>query len=240
MSGHSKWSTIKHKKAATDAKRSKLFSQLARLISVASKEKGSDLTCNPNLRMLIEKAKIANMPKDNIDRAIKKGAGELEGVSYEEFLLEAYGPEKIAILIEGITDNKNRTVSEIKNILTKQNAKMANPGSVSYLFSKKGAIEIGLEDNALPKEELELSVIESGADDMEWSDDTLTIYTSPENLMAVKNILDEKGIKIKSFNFDWIPAVKAEIPVEQREKVEKLFDTISDHDDVQELYSNLK
>lgn len=178
MSGHSHWAGIKHKKAVVDAKRGKLFSKLAKIIAVAAREKGGDLTMNPRLRIAIETAQKANMPKENVERAIKRGTGELEGIKLEEITLEVYGPEGIAILVEGITDNKNRTINEIKKILSEHNAKLGQEGSARWAFERQGE--------------------------------------------------------------EWVAKFPMEVSQEQREKLEKLFEALDEHDDVQEIYSSLK
>ncbi|MBU1102865.1 YebC/PmpR family DNA-binding transcriptional regulator [Patescibacteria group bacterium] len=241
MSGHSKWSQIKHKKALTDAKKGKVFSKLVRQIAIAARQKGVDPEANPNLRMLIEKARSFNMPQDNIERAIKKGAGELEGQKFEEFTLEAYGAGNTAIIIEGTTDNKNRTVSEIKFLLTQHNGKLANSGSVMWLFERCGAINIK-KPAAATKEDLELTAIDSGAQDFKWLDEeNLEIVTQPEELEKVKKALAEKGLAADESSLDWRPKNEVTAPDEKtKEQLEKLFDALDENDDVSEIYSNLK
>ncbi len=242
MSGHSKWSKIKRGKAITDAKRGKLFSKLAKIISVAARDKGGDPKFNPTLRMAIEKAKEANMPNENIERAIAKGAGGEEESRMEEFLYEAYGPGGIAILIEGITDNKNRTLSEIKNILTKQNAKFVESGGVSYLFQKRGVIVVDSALVNLTKDDLELAAIEAGAEDIKWQNETsLIIYTNPLELDKVKGNLEAQPVSPESASLDWIPMSEVEVSDSKtKEQLEKLFDALDENDDVNEIYSNLK
>ncbi len=234
MSGHSHWASIKHKKGAADEKRGKVFSKISRMISVAAKQGGGDPEANSKLRLAVEQAKQANMPKDNIERAIKKGTGELEGEKLEQVVFEAYGPGKTAIIIEGITDNKNRTLSEIKQILNQNKGKLANEGSVKWLFERKGSIIINKEN----KEELELIVIEAGAEDINEHDEFLEIYTKPEDLEKVKKNLEEKGIKPESVSLDWV--AKENIEVKEKEACEKLFEALDDNDAVQNIYSNLK
>jgi YebC/PmpR family DNA-binding regulatory protein len=242
MSGHSKWSQIKHKKAITDAKKGKIFSKIARMISVAARESGGDPSANYKLRVIIDKAKTVNMPSDNVDRAIKKGTGELEGVKMEEFTYEAYGPGGIALIIEGITDNKNRTLSEIKHALSSQGGKFAESGSVSFLFQKKGVIVVNNETKKADKETLELAVIDAGADDLSWQDETiLEIHTKPEDLEKVKAALKQNDIEIESSSLDWVPL--NEISIEDAKlqgQAEKLIETLDERDDVNEIYSNLK
>ncbi len=241
MSGHSKWSQIKHKKAITDGKKSKIFGKLARLITLAVRDKGDNPEINATLRLAIDKAKQMNMPIDNIERAIKRGSGEMAGAQIEEVTYDAYGPGNIALIIEGITDNKNRTLSEIRNILTKHNGKLAE-GGVQWLFDKKGVIELSAEENnGKNKEELELSVIEAGAEDIIWQDNNLKIYTLPENFEITKNNLEKTGLKIDSSSLDLIPKTPIEITDEKiRNQLEKLLDALDENDDVNEIYSNLK
>ena len=241
MSGHSHFSSIKHKKQITDAKRGKIFSKMAKSITVAAKEGGGDPTANSKLRMEIEQAKKINMPKENIERAIKKGTGGLEGAKLEEVVFEAYGPGKIAIIIEGITDNKNRTLGEIKQILSQNGGKLASGGSVKWLFERKGAVIIDSQlqtEELKNKEKLELEAIEVGAEDIYWHDTFLDVYTKPEELEKVKKNLEEKGIKIESSSLDWV--AKEMVEVKENETCQKLFEALDENDAVQDIYSNLK
>ncbi len=240
MSGHSHWHSIRYQKSVADAKRGKIFSKLARQISVAAKEGGGNPETNPKLKMAIEQAKSANMPKDKIERAIKRGTGELAGEKLQSVILEAYGPGGIAIIIEGITDNKNRTITEVKQILNQYNGKMANEGSVRWLFERKGVITIQNEEKTKNKEELEMAVIEAGAEDFHWRNDTLDVYTKPEELEKVKKTLEEKQIKIDSASLDWVAKNTIEIEEKEKEVCEKLFEALEENDAVQDIYSNLK
>jgi len=235
MSGHSHYSSIKHKKALTDQKRGKVFSKLSRLISIAAKEKGGDPESNSTLRLAIEQAKRENMPKDNIQRAIKRGTGELTGEKLEEVTFEAFGPGGIAVIIEGITDNKNRTLGEVKQILNKHRGKLAGEGSVKWLFERKGVIIAQGE-----KEKAELAAIEAGSEDMDWKEDILVVYTAPENLENVKKALQEKDVAIESASLDWV--AKEEIAVGEKDKTacERLFEALDENDAIQDIYSNLK
>jgi YebC/PmpR family DNA-binding regulatory protein len=241
MSGHSKWSKIKRGKAITDAKRGKVFSKYVKMISVAAREKGGDPKTNPTLRMVIEKARSENMPYENIERAIKKGTGEIEGARMENFTYEAYAPGGIALIIEGITDNKNRTLSEIKHMISTLGGKFAESGSVSYLFQKKGVVTINNEKKEISKEDLELAAIEAGAEDIKWMDENiLEIYTKPEELDSIKKSLEENGAAIDSSSLDWVAASEIEVSDEKtKAQVEKLMDALDEHDDVNEIYSNL-
>ena len=240
MSGHSHFSSIKHKKEITDAKRGKVFSKLARQISVAVREKGSDPEANSGLRLVIEKAKSVNMPKDNIERAIKRGTGELAEEKLEEVIYEAYGPGGIAIIIEGITDNKNRALGEIKQILNQAGGKLADSGSVKWMFERKGAITINNEQKTISKEDLEMKAIEAGADDIYWHKEILDIYTKPENLEKVKKNLEEQEIKAESASLDWVAKDEIELEEKERKTAERLFELLDENDAVQEIYSNIK
>jgi len=244
MSGHSHWHSIKRQKQAADKKRGKVFSKISRQISVAAKEGGGDPETNSNLRLAIEKAKDFNMPKDNIERAVKKGTGELEGEKLDSFIFEAYGPEGVAIIIEGITDNKNRTVSEIKKILSQNNGKLADEGSVKWMFERKGSLIINLEDqeeNLKDKEKIELEAIESGAEDfLLHQDNILEIHAKPEKLEQAKNSLKKKGIKIDSSSVDWVAKEELEVDEKTIQKCQNIFDALEENEGVQEVYSNLK
>ncbi|MDD4531123.1 MAG: YebC/PmpR family DNA-binding transcriptional regulator [Candidatus Pacebacteria bacterium] len=237
MSGHSHFHNIKIKKGAEDAKRSKTFSKLSKELSVAAKDGGSDTTFNAKLRSAVEKAKSMNMPADSIDKAIKKGSGELEGFSYEEFLLEAYGPGGTAFIIEGITDNKNRTLGEIKLILTQKGGKYVNEGGIKWMFEKKGVISINAEGK--DREEMEMTAIESGADDVDWDENILYLYTKPEDLENAKKSLEEKKAKIEAANLEWVPKENISVEEEVKEKNQRLFDALDENDDVQNIYTNI-
>ncbi len=238
MSGHSHFRTIKAQKELADAKRGKVFSKLARVITIAVKEGGKDPTANPRLRTVIEQAKEFNMPKDNIERAIKKGTGELAGENLEEFSFEGFGPGQTAIILEGITDNKNRTIGEVKNILSQYGGKMAGEGAVKWMFERKGLIIVSLENGN--KEELELVAIGSGVDDVRWVGDILEIYTKPGDLEKVKKLLEEKKLKIESASLGWVPTQEIIIDKKDQEANQKLFEALDENDAVQDIYSNLK
>lgn len=241
MSGHSHAKTILHKKQITDAKRGKIFSKLAREISVAVREKGGDPEINSKLRLVIEKARQWNLPKDNIERAIKRGTGELAGEKLESVLFEAYGPGGIAIIIEGITDNKNRALGEIKQILNQNNGKLAGSGSVKWMFERKGCIEVqSTKHEEKKKEELEMATIEAGAEDIYWHNDLLDVYTKPEELEKVKKNLEAKGIQAESTTLDWVAKEQVELDEKNKESCQKLFEALDENDVVQGIYSNLK
>lgn len=254
MSGHSKWHKVKWQKAVTDAKKGKIFSKLARMISVAAKEKGPDPETNPKLRLAIEKAREANMPKDNIERAIKKGSGRDTVAALEEFTYEAYGPTGVALIIEGITDNKNRTLSEIKNILSHHQGKVASQGSVLWLFDKVGVLEYEVADSD-QREFLELAAIEAGAQDIKNTKDPSTalasgslpsgnkvlVYTKPEELDKIKQELEKADFKPKSFSLDWQAKDPLDITDKKiKDQLNKLFEALDEQDDINEIYSNLK
>jgi len=242
MSKHSHWATIKRKKEIADQKRGQNFSKILRMISVASKS-GTDSSVNSKLRLAIEKAKEFNMPKETVEKAIKKGAGESEGQALEEFLYEAYGPGKIAILIEGITDNKNRALNEIKNILELNSGKLVASGSVKWMFDRKGfiAVDVDLQnENLKDKQKLELTAIEAGAQDLYWYDNALEIYTKPEDLEEVKRKLEESGIKVSSTSIDWVAKELILVSEKEKETAEKLLSALDESDEVQGVYSNLK
>jgi len=237
MSGHSHFSTIKHKKAIEDEKRGKVFSKLARMISVVAKQ-GADPEINPKLRRALDEARKLNMPKENIERAIKKGTGELTEECFEEVIYEVFGPGNIAFIIEGITDNKNRTLGEIKQILNYNQVKLANEGSVKWMFEKKGIIVINLK----PNEDLELIAIEAGAEDIYWhqEQEVLDIYTKLEEMEKVKKNLENKGIKIESASLDWVAKEFVEASEKEKKIAEKLYEQLDENEAVQEIYSNLK
>jgi YebC/PmpR family DNA-binding regulatory protein len=243
MSGHSHWASIKHKKGAEDKKRGKLFSKLSRQISLAVREKGGDPETNSALRITVEKAKEFNMPKDNIERSIKRGLGELEGEKLEEVIFEAYGPGGIAIIIEGITDNKNRALGEVKQILNQNSGKLVGEGAIRWMFERKGTIIIDLkmqDENLKNKEQLELLAIESGAEDNYWHDDILDVYTKTEDLENVKKSLEEKQVKIDSSSLDWVAKEMIVLNEKQKTEAENLFEALDESESVQEIYSNLK
>ncbi len=242
MSGHSHWSKIKHQKGVADIKRGQIFSKMNRLISVVSKEGGSDPDKNPKLRLAIEKAKSLNMPKENIERAIKKGSGEMEDVQLEEFVFEAYGPGGIAIIVEGITDNKNRVISEIKKILGQSNGKLAGEGSVRWLFERKGVLGINSKTQELKSpEELELMLIESGVENIIKHDDGFwDVFTKTEEAYKTKGALEKQGVVIDSMSLDWIAKEEISLSDKEKESCNKLFELLDENDSVQEIYSNLK
>jgi len=245
MSGHSHCKTIKRVKDAHDAERGKVFSKLARMISVVVKD-GADPASNSKLRQVLDEAKKFNMPKDKIEKAIKRGTGEIEGGKLEEIMYEAFGPGGIAIIIECITDNKNRTLSEVKHVLQKYNGKLAESGSVKWLFERKGIVtlQINSEEASANKDKnsIELIAIESGAEDIDYNEEEniLDVYTKTEELEKVKENLINKKIEIDSSCLGWV--AKNNVDVNEKEKIscEKVFEELDGKDDVQNIYSNLK
>jgi YebC/PmpR family DNA-binding regulatory protein len=240
MSGHSHFSTIKRAKEITDKKRGKIFSKLIKMISMAAKDGLPDPNVNPKLRMAVERAKEANMPKDNIERAIKKGSGGLAGEKLEEVVFEAFGPAGIALIITGITDNKNRMLGEVKQILNQSNGKMAGEGAVKWMFERKGVIAVNTEGQNISKEDLEMKAIEAGAQDTNWHESSLDIYTKPEELDSVKKNLEQIGIESESSSLDFVAKEEVELEEKQKESANKLFEVLDENDDVQDIYSNIK
>lgn len=235
MSGHNKWSTIKHKKGAADAKRGKIFTKIIKEISVAAKLGGGDPAANPRLRTAIDKAKAENMPKDNIERAIKKGAGGLEGVTYEEIIYEGYGPGGAAVLVEVLTDNRNRSVSDIRSIFTKCNGNMGEAGCVAWMFSKKGLI---LYDKSVDFEQLFEAALEAGAEDVAEQEEQLEVTTEAGAFIEVREALEAKGFKHVNAEITMIPQTLVALDGKQAESMLKLMDRLEDNDDVQNVYSN--
>jgi len=237
MSGHSKWATIKHKKAATDAKRGNLFTKLIREITVAARNGGGDSDTNPRLRTALDRAKQSSMPQDNIDRAIKKGTGELEGVTYEEFSIEGYGAGGVAIIVELLTDNKNRTTADIRNIFSKKNGNVAGAGSVGWMFQKKGYIEIN--KKAYPDEDKVMGVVlDAGAQDMQTEDDVYTVITEPKDMDTIRKALEANKIKPASAEITMIPSTTIKLEGEKARQVLGLVEALEEHDDVQNVYAN--
>ena len=235
MSGHSKWSTIKHKKGAADAKRGKLFSKLIKEITIAARVRGGDPAANPRLRTAIDKARAANMPNDNIARAIKKGTGELEGVRYEEVTFEGYGPGGVAVLVETLTDNRNRTVSELRHLFSKLGGNLGEAGCVAWIFSKHGVLTF---DKDVGEETLMDTVLEAGAEDIKDEEDMFTVVTNPSSFETVKEACDKKDIKYIEASLSMVPQNTVKLDRSGAEKMLKLMDALDDHDDVQNAYAN--
>ena len=236
MSGHSKWHTIKHKKGALDAKRGKVFTKLIKEITVAARTGGGDEAANARLRKAVSDAKAQNMPNDTIDRAIKRGTGDLEGVNYEEITYEGYGPSGVAILIETMTDNRNRTVAELRHLLSKNGGNLGESGSVAWMFDKKGYIVV--DKDAKSEDELFEIAIEAGAEDMQDEGDTFEILSDPNNFEAVNEAVKTAGIEPQVAEVSMIPQNYIHLEGADAKQMLKLYEAIDDHDDVQKVYAN--
>lgn len=236
MSGHSKWSSIKHKKAATDAKRGKIFTKLIKEITVAARMGGGDMDANPRLRTAIAAAKNENMPKDNIDRAIKKGTGELEGVNYEESIYEGYGPGGAAVLVESLTDNKNRTVAEVRHIFSKNGGSLGENGCVAWMFDKKGYIVV--EAEATDEDTLMEAALEAGAEDVREDAGNFEVITTPEELEAVKQAVEDAKIPTVTAEITMLPQTTTDLIGKNAEQMMRLMEMMEDCDDVQKVYTN--
>jgi YebC/PmpR family DNA-binding regulatory protein len=238
MSGHSHWAGIKQRKGINDAKRSSIFTKYGRLISVAAKQGGGNTDTNFSLRLAIDQAKSVNMPKETIERAIKKGTGELkDGAEIEEVIYEGFGPGNVAMLVKIATDNRNRTFSEIKSIFTKAGGKLGSEGSVKFMFRLVGNINIPV-DGKDPYD-VEMKAIEAGAEDTIYAGDTITVYTKPEELQKVKENLEKEGLAVEDASLIWAPLQKIEISEDDKLDYEKLLEKLDEHDDVQEIFDNL-
>ncbi len=236
MSGHSKWSTIKHKKGAADAKRGKIFTKLIKEITVAARMGGGDIDANPRLRSAVQAAKTENMPKDNIERAIKKGTGELEGVNYEEISYEGYGPGGAAVLIESLTDNKNRTVAEVRHIFSKTGGNLGENGCVAWMFDLKGYLAVARD--AVDEEQLMEAALEAGAEDVREEEDLFEVITAPGDFESVKEALDKAAIPISEAEVTMLPQNTTNLAGKEAEQMVRLMDMLEDCDDVQKVYTN--
>ncbi|MFU0801170.1 MAG: YebC/PmpR family DNA-binding transcriptional regulator [Xylanivirga thermophila] len=239
MSGHSKWANIKRKKEKTDAQRGKIFTKLGREIAVAVKEGGSDPETNSRLKDVIAKAKAANMPNDNIMKSIKKASGELDSVNYEEVIYEGYGPEGVAIIIEALTDNRNRTASEVRHLFDRSGGSLGATGCVAWMFDRKGLIVIERTDD-IDEDELMMLSIDAGAEDIKEEEDALEIITDPSNFSSVRNQLEESGYTFISAAVEMIPQNYVKLDEQKSEKVLSLVENLEDNDDVQNIYHNLE
>lgn len=236
MSGHSKWANIKHRKGAADAKKGKIFSKIIKEVTVAARMGGGDPEGNPRLRSALLAAKAENMPKDNLERAIKKGTGQLEGKQYEEILYEGYGPEGVAILVESLTDNKNRTIAEIRPIFAKNGGNMGELGCVGWLFSKKGLILVDAKE--ADEESLMTIVLDAGGDDISENEGAFEVTTEPGNFESVRKCLEENKIPMSYSEVTMVPQTTVKLEGEKAQKMLKLFEALEDHDDVQKVYAN--
>ena len=237
MSGHSKWSTIKHKKGAADAKRGKVFTRIIKEMTIAARLGGGDVDGNPRLRSAVAEAKANNMPKDNIDRAIKRGTGELEGATYEEITYEGYGPGGVAVMVDALTDNTNRTTPEIRHIFEKAGGNFGTPGSVRFQFDKKGYFAV--EKSAVAEDKLMEIVLEAGADDLQAEDaDVYEIYTAPDAFDAVREALEKNKIPTVEAKLGQIPSTYVAVDEQKAKSMIRLLEMLDDHEDVQNVWSN--
>ena len=238
MSGHSKWSTIKHRKAAQDAKRGKVFTKLIKELTIAARMGGSELDANPRLRTAVANAKSQSMPKDNIDRAIKKGVGELDGVIYEEIIYEGYGPHNVAIIVEVMTDNRNRSIASVRHAFNKYNGNLGSANSVQYMFDRLGSIIV--DKTVIDEDSLTELILEAGAEDLKTENpDSFQVITAPEDFDLVRSYLEEKDVAMLSAEVIWNPQNRVEIDeLKKAEQVIKLIEILEDDDDVNSVYSN--
>lgn len=235
MAGHSKWANIKHRKGAQDAKRGKIFTKLIKEITIAARIGGGEMETNPRLRLAVDKAKQANMPKDNIDRAIKKGTGDLDGVTYEEGFFEGYGPGGVAVMVEFMTDNRTRTVADVRHIFSKHGGNLGVNGSVSFLFERKGLISFSTDNDF---EAIFEAALEAGAEDVKDEGDSYEVLTAPENYMEVRDILAGNDLQWDNAEVTMIPQTMVQLDGKQAEQMLKLMDKLEDNDDVQNVYAN--
>jgi YebC/PmpR family DNA-binding regulatory protein len=236
MSGHSKWASIKHKKAIVDSRRGKLFTKLTRAITVAAREGGGDVEGNPSLALAVQKAKDASMPKDNIERAIAKGTGaDQDADAFEEIVYEGYGPAGVAMLVEALTDNRNRTGADVRHLFTKYNGNLGEPGSVNWIFEKKGEIFV---DGSRYSEDDLMAAIDAGAEDMTSDDDVFEIVTGPTDLAAVREALEAAGVEIESAELVQRPTTRVEVDESDAGTLMRLIDALEDNDDVQAVHAN--
>ena len=235
MSGHSKWSTIKRKKGVNDAKRGKLFTKLIKEITVAARSGGDEMN-NPGLRAAMQNAKVANMPQATIERAVRRGTGDEPGVMYEEGLFEGYGPAGVAVIVETLTDNRNRTVSEVRHAFTKHNGNLAEKGAVAWMFEQKGVIEV--DKSAVDEEDLMLAVMDVGAEDIHDSDEVHEVVAPLADFEAVKQALDGSDIACSQASLAWIPKNMLEVQGNEAEQIIRLLEALEDLDDVQKVFSN--
>ncbi|MDP8246476.1 MAG: YebC/PmpR family DNA-binding transcriptional regulator [Candidatus Hinthialibacter antarcticus] len=239
MSGHSKWSTIKHKKAKLDAARGKVFTKIIRELTTAARIGGGDLSSNPRLRTAVDAARSANMPKDNIDKAIKKGTGELPGVTYDEMTYEGYGPGGVAVFLEVLTDNKNRITAELRHMFSKFGGNLGESGSVAWIFERKGQVILEAEEGqTLNEDEIMETAIDAGAEDVEFDDGYCTVSTSVEDFNAVSEALREKGFNVTEANLTRIPSTTVALEGKNANTMLKLMDHLEDNDDLQNVYAN--
>lgn len=236
MAGHSKWSNIKRKKEKEDAKRGKIFTKLARQITVAAREGGGDPAANFRLRLAIDNARAENMPNDNIERAIKRGTGELEGADYEEFVYEGYGPGGVAVFLEVMTDNRNRTASDVRHLFSRYGGNLGENGCVAWMFDSKGQLQVAAD--GIDEDEVMLAAIEAGAEDIERVDDTYEVTTSPDSMHDVKTALEEAGYTVGEAVLGRVPTNTIEVNQTEAERLLTLLEALEDHDDIQQVFTN--
>jgi YebC/PmpR family DNA-binding regulatory protein len=236
MAGHNKWSQIKHKKAKEDGKKSKIYTKLIKEITMTARENGGNPDLNPRLRLLLEKAREANMPIENSIRAIKKGTGELPGAQYEEYIYEGYGPHGIAVMIDAITDNKNRTVAEFRRLFSENGGTLGETGTVNWMFEKVGAVTA---QSAITEDELLEHLIEYDIKDIQCTGESCTIYCDTKSLEAVKTAVEKAGLKIENSGLEWVAKNTTDLPEAQSDKVLEFLSKVQDHDDVENVYTNL-
>lgn len=238
MSGHSKWANIKHKKAKVDAQRGKLYTKIAKEIIMAAKQGGGDAEANFALRMAIDKARAANLPNENINRAVQRGVGAQDGDNYESFSYEGYGPGGVAVIVDLLSDNRNRTASDIRHLFSKNGGNMGETGCVSYMFDRKGVILIDREEETRSEDDLLLLVLEAGAEDLQTEEDSFQVITAPDELEAVRRFLQQQGVKMESAELSMLPQTMVAVEGEAAEKALKLLNALEEHDDVQNVYTN--
>ena len=239
MAGHSKWHNIRHKKNAKDAKRGKIFMILAKEIYVAAKQGGTDIETNAALRLAIDKARSNNMPKDNIDRAVQKAAGNVDGENYEETTYEGYGPGGVAVMVDVLTYNRNRTASEVRHAFSKNDGNLGENGCVSFMFQRKGYIVIARENVSMDEDEFMLEAIEAGCEEIESNEEVFELYTTVEDFESCKKTLEE-NYPLEAAELTMIPDTDAEVAEDHQEKMNKLIDMLEDLDDVQDVHHNMK
>lgn len=235
MAGHSKWANIKHRKGAQDARRGKIFTKLIKEITIAARIGGPDAETNPRLRLAVDKAKQANMPKDNIDRAIKKGCGDLDGVTYEEGMFEGYGPGGVAVMVEFMTDNRTRTVADVRHIFTKHGGNLGVSGSVAFLFDRKGLISFATENDF---DAIFEAALEAGAEDVKDEGDSYEVITAPDQFIEVREALEARGLEWETAEITMLPQTMVQLEGKQAEQMLKMMEKLEDYDDVQNVYAN--
>ena len=241
MAGHSKWANIKHRKARVDAQKGKIFTKLSKELMVAAREGGGDIDTNFRLRMAVQKAKEENLPNDNINRAIKKGMGELGSMKLEEITYEGYGPSGVALMLDIVTDNRNRTAGEIRNILSRQGGNLGESGCVAWMFKRQGYIAVERSSTTLDEDEVMMMALDAGAEDFKVEDDTYEVVTVPEDMEKVKELLRSQGVEVKFSEITMVPQSVVEITgQEEAVRMIGLMDALEDHDDVQNVYANFE